>query len=215
MKRVTFLGLLLASSGCALHVETSRNLPAPLSTPLETPPSELWQRGVSDHGEDRGMRGWLGHLAFIEGEVIDSKGDGGAVGIEIGATPFELDKWHTDAPFEAQPRTWFRPSLGWMFLDQSNTRITKGRPGSGIGPLYGELQFFPWQAKGGFGALQVGIGGQVELAYEDAGVQSTICMGPHLLLLMVCVRGAYLANRGPELGIFADVNGLMTLGWAK
>lgn len=215
MKRA-LLAWSLLSSGCALHYETQRNLPAKLTAPIDAPPAQLSGRGVSDHGDDEGMRGWLGHMAVYAGGVIDSKGSGGAAGLEIGATPFELDKWHTpDVPFEAQPRIWIRPSIGWMFVDESSLRSKGGRNGAGIGAVYGEVQLFPWQGKAGFGVLQIGVGGLVEVAYEDGGVQSTVCAGPHVLIMMICLRGAYLANRGPELGIFLGANGLGSVAWAK
>src|SRR5207245_1136313 len=149
--------------------------------------------------EDTGMRGWMGHVAVYGGGVFDKDGNGGAASVEIGATPFELDKWHTqEAPFEAQPRIWIRPSIGVMATEDFHPLPGRKR----VVPLYGEIQFFPWQGKGGFGAVQIGIGPRVELAYEDAGIQSTVCAGVHVFIMMICARGAYLANRGPEFGLF-------------
>lgn len=205
----------MASSGCILHYETQRNAPAHLASAIENPPKELRLRGV-EKGEDTGMRGWLGHMFVYGGGNIDSKGSGGAAGFEIGAMPFELDKYAGgDAPFEAQTKIWFRPSIGWMFVDESNLRITNGRKFAGVGPLYMEAQFIPYQGRGGFGVLQIGAGPLVDLAYEDGGAQATICGGPHVLVMMICLRGAALVNRGPEFGIFIGANGLGSVAWAK
>ena len=213
--RTIAIVLALASSGCILHYETQRNAPAHLASSLETPPKVLHPRGV-EKGEDTGMRGWLGHMFVYGGGNIDSKGNGGAAGVEIGAMPFELDKYAGgDTPFEAQSKIWVRPSIGWMFVDESNLRITRGRGLAGVGPMYMELQFIPVQGRGGFGVFQIGAGPVVDLAYEDGGGQATVCAGPHVLVMMICVRGAALVNRGPELGLFVGTNGVGTVGWAK
>jgi hypothetical protein len=213
MKRA--LIFIVLTSGCAIHVETTRNAPAHLASNIETPPKDLVARGI-EHGEVKGMQGWLGHMMVYGGANVDSKDAGGTMGFEIGATPFALDKYHmSEAPFEAQASIWIRPSIGWMVIDESNRRLTAGRPGANIGPVYGEIQVLPYQGKGGFGAVMVGVGGLVDVAYEDGGAQATLCGGIHMALFMICTRGAYLVNRGPELGIFFAANGLGTLGWAK
>lgn len=212
MKR---LAVALSLTGCFVHVETSRNAPAKLTTRLEDAPASLGGTGVQDKGDDTGMRGWLAHATVHLGGNIDSKGNGGMVGMELGATPFELEKWRApDTPIDAQPSIWWRPAVGWMFYDESNLRLTHGRSLAGVGPLYAEMQFFPWQGKNGLGTIMIGAGGQVELAYEDGGPQATICAGV-FISFVVCARGAYLVNRGPELGIFMSLSTLGTLAWAK
>lgn len=206
--------LVLACSGCALHLETQRNAPGRLGS-LDRRDGDLDAKALRDRGEDPGMRGWLGHLTLLAGGNIDSEGSGSAAGVELGAVPFELPKWTAPAAvFDAQQRTWVRPSVGFMFVDDSNVRLTRGRPGAGIGPLYAEIQFFPWQGKP-FGEVRLGAGGLVELAYADGGAQATACVGLHVLVIELCLRGAALANRGPELGIYLASSGLATVAWSK
>jgi hypothetical protein len=207
----------LSLTGCFFHVETARNAPAKLTTRLEDAPASLGGTGVQDKGDDTGMQGVLGHATLFLGGNIDSKGNGGAVGMELGATPFELDKWRDpETPIDAQPHIWWRPSIGWMFYDErAPYRANQPATHDGhVGPLYGEVQLFPWQGKNGLGTFMVGLGGKVELAYEDGGPQATICGGPFVVML-ACLRGSYLVNRGPELGIFVSVSTLATVAWAK
>ena len=213
MKRLLFLAL----TGCFGHLETSSNLPAHLKTKLEDPPASLRGTGIADKGEDTGMKGWLGHSAVYMGGAFGTLDrTGGRFALELGATPFELDRFRgPDAPFEAQPTIWWRPSIGVVLYDElQQRRIGAARDGSAVGPLYGEFQLFPWQGSKGFGTFMVGLGGQVSLATADGGPQATVCGGPFIAFLL-CVRGSYLANAGSEIGFFLSINALGTLGWAK
>lgn len=199
--------------GCLFQYEAERNLPGKISN-LASPPSDLRARTV-DRGEDPGQRGWLAHVTLLGGGVIDQRTNGGSAGFELGAVPFAFE--HSESPEKivvtAQQRTWIRPSVGWMFYDESNLRITRGRTYSGVGPVYAEVQVFPWQ--GPLGAFMIGAGPVVDVSYPDGGAQATLCGGLHPALWMFCVRGSALANRGAEIGIFASISALGTYTWSK
>jgi hypothetical protein len=208
VRLATLLVLPLATSGCVALFYDQRNAPGTIAH-LDAPPADLRAQRV-DQGEDPGVRGWLAHATLLGGGEMDRGPGGGTLGAELGAMPFALDKSpsRSYAFDEALSKVWIRPSIGWMFLRGEGPIRTH------VGPLYGEVQATVWFSKH-LGALMFGIGPRVQLAYEDAGVQSTACIGIHPAIMLMCLRGAVEANRGPELSIFVSASSFGVWWWSK
>ena len=198
----------IASTGCVGTIYSERNAPGHVAQ-LAAPPQDLRAPAI-DHGEDPGARGWLGHATLLGGGEIDQGKGGGTAGLELGAAPFALAKSPTrvEAFDEAVSKVWLRPSVGWMFVRG------EGETRTHVGPLYAELQAVVWFSRH-LGAMTIGVGPRVQLAREDAGAQSTACVGVHPALTMLCLRGAVEANRGAELSIMVSATAFGTWWWSK
>jgi len=178
-----FLGLGLASSGCVFHAHGSRNAPGIID--VTTPPASLRTPAMPD---DPGERGLLFHGTFLGGAVANRDMALGTLGFEGGFMPFSLEKSHHGMVLDEMIHG-FRFDAGWMAY-----RGSASHPET-FGPIFAEGQYLlPLQRNIPLGYMTFGVGAAFNPDNLGAGPQTTVCLGIHPAILMVCGRAAYMAG---------------------
>jgi hypothetical protein len=203
--RALLLGVALACSGCVFHVHGSRNAPGIVD--VTTPPPSL---KVPVTPEDPGERGILFHGTFLGGVGINRDGAVGTVGFEGGFMPFSLEKSHRGMVLDTAPGG-FRFEGGWMAY-----RGAESHP-STFGPIFAEGQYLlPLKKSVPFGYMSFGVGAALNPQNLGAGPQTTVCLGIHPILWMLCGRGAYMAggDRG-EFYLLLSTSTFVETVWSR
>lgn len=132
MKCVTAALLTLWCAGCTVH-HLEKNAPGHVD--VRTPPAHPEQRAVEPPGDPGEQAVWLtygalagGGLGFPKsGSVVGSYGLGPELSVHVGG--FETSHTYDGPPL--LPERAIGMNVGWTAL---------AHPGTGVGPVYGELQ---------------------------------------------------------------------------
>ena len=184
MRRLLVVAIALASSACVFHVHGSRNAPG-IADVTKPPPASLTAPVTP---EDPGERGLIFHGSLLGGVSAYRDGAVGALGFEAGFMPFSLEKSHHGMILD-ETLSGVRFAGGWMAY-----RASKSLPAT-FGPIFVEGQYLlPLQKNAAFGYMIFGLGAALDPVNFGAGPQTTVCVGIHPIILMVCGRGAYMAG---------------------
>jgi hypothetical protein len=176
----------VAHMGC-IHTDLQRNMPGHVDlTQPPVSPGSSWAEAPRDPGQRA-----IVVVANVEGGGGTGRFDGAAhgfgdVGVEVSVTPNtrEQSRWGGIMG----PRDPWRVNLGGMLMG-ADDRL--------IGESYAELQYTAFHD---LTSASVAAGAAWEWGQLAAGPQVTVCGGA-IPAVAVCIRGAYLAGDGAELGV--------------